>query len=852
MHGGHRTEVAHPEGRARALTAVPKRRWVGVTVSIAIVLIMFGAVLGAAGLIAVSPSEPTLRSPLFPTASKGVRNVPSALINDLASFLLYGCSGAFGHYTYGAIGPACNSNSLVGAGAGNPTTRNDAINNTLVTLFNTLNLSASQTSLFNATTQELLSYFAQRAEALVPFYLNTSWSNLVYDEIASYSGLTPALEGMVSAIGQQEWQDWNASLTTFQNFFGTGEAYCCSGTTNYLVTPAAPNPTKTSSAILLEGNQTKTFTVSPPWESWPAALSTTYYMNLEPGGIIVDANLENNTANSFANWTVTDLTTGAPAFAVPQMTYPQFVADAPIGSTGTDNMAGTFPEETTLYHISPFDLLKVSCVSGCTNLWSSIETFNAWTFHNVTGVTVPLNPLIPKTMAGTPSLFVASHIGGVLGNTNQTEPVPYLSGASAFPNGVCIGGANQFAGAGACTTQTVPQEGVATTLSAGPGQVVGGNTTMSTFAPTFQHLVNNTMLLVKAYYDVLRAATDNGTYAIPATCTVPFPSDAFPSATNPAVYSLSLPNIEAVYFSYLESISQSFGGSFSNTLEFCGDTNLVASFIGAKEWKVAMNITASIYLGSSAGAVYPNGTADPTSLATNPLTWPIQNVQPTLLYPYEFDWNVAIGSVQPVPFNDPIAGVLINYTRNAGYGVSGITPAWGVPTYLTLDGHGNYVYVSGGVSTTTSGLTNASAAEVYISSCVLDGVPEVSTCPLQTTYFDNFTIGLVHALISTVPPPSNGIPPGAFSLGGAACGTGGFSSWYDSWAGYIVSGVSSVFIYIGNGASHIPVIGGGIQAFFYALGCILGWVVLIIVIALIVWMVVKLAVAIVARRASRR
>jgi uncharacterized membrane protein len=55
------------------------------------------------------------------------------------------------------------------------------------------------------------------------------------------------------------------------------------------------------------------------------------------------------------------------------------------------------------------------------------------------------------------------------------------------------------------------------------------------------------------------------------------------------------------------------------------------------------------------------------------------------------------------------------------------------------------------------------------------------------------------------------------------------TQWYDSWVGLIVSGSASVFVYIGNAASKIPVVGGGLNTFFTDLGCIIGFIVLIIV-----------------------
>jgi hypothetical protein len=209
-------------------------------------------------------------------------------------------------------------------------------------------------------------------------------------------------------------------------------------------------------------------------------------------------------------------------------------------------------------------------------------------------------------------------------------------------------------------------------------------------------------------------------------------------------------------------------------------------------------------------------------------------VDPVLLYPYEYDWDVPVSSVSAIPVNDPAIGLLIDYSGNLGYGSGDTSPRWGVPTYLTLDGYGNYTLISGANSHQTSGTPYADGDAIDITSCVLDNVTK-SVCPLSVTYFNNFTYGVVHSVLSAVYIS----PPTLFpsSLGGTACGVTGFNAWYDAWAGYVVSGVASIFVWVGDAGSSWPVIGSDWQAFWTTFGCLIGWLVLIIVIVLLIWIV---------------
>lgn len=812
-----------------------RSRWT-VPLSLAVILLtLTSTLLNGAVIVSERPTAPyAVGSPpesIAPRASP----LPSSPLDYLPSSGSQLCQILFDSLVYTVYGYVCELGFSQGASGVVAGTRPDAINNTVIDLYNYLNQTASGAATFNATSQELLSYYADRAEAMAAYYVNQSWSPLVADEVATYSGFAASVEGMVTAIGEQEYQDWNASVQSFQNKFGAGQIYCCSGTTNMLVAPY-PNPTADASGIFVEGDQPQTFSITAPWEVWPSltpsGANQSYYFNIEPGGTLLNANFD-NASGSGANWTVTDLTTGA-NFPVPSLSFNAWVADSPTGS-------GRIAPLTQTYHVGQFDLLKATCDSGCAGGWPDLLTSGAYVFTNLSALKPRAIGSIPQSMEGNAVLFADSHVGGVLGNANLSVPLP-LPG-----QGVCIGGTSAFAGAGACSTETVPTGGFATDMSSGPGQVVGGTGALSGYGQTLEQLSTNVLVLAQAYHDVLRAITDNGTYAIPPLCSLPFPSDAFPSATNPAVYGLSVPNVEVAYLAYLGAVGRVFGTTFTGSMNVCGDSNLGIVYNWSSSWQLKLNLTASVYLGSPSGAVYANGSLDTSSVIADPSTWPIRDVSPAILYPYEFDMNVPVGAVYPIPLNDPTAALLINYTGNEGYGTYplGHTPKWGVPAYLTLNGHGDYVYVSGASSTTSSGLPNSTADAIYISSCDLAGVSK-SVCPLSAIYFNNFTFGVIHANLApscaslgTCPSSSGGF--GTLGGLGSGCGFQALDQWYDGWAGYIGSTVAGGFSAIGSLGSGIPVIGGGWSGFWNGLGCVLAWIVVIIVFFVLVYFVVVAA-----------
>lgn len=811
----------------------------------------------AAGVVAFPPASPArgygTATPPPPPAGW---NAPPAKFNPYAIMPAAGGPGTFCSYPFKFTNIYVVGTCLAyqaGAREAILGTRLDTAGNIVTSMWNTMNITASEAANWNATTQELLSYYSNRAEAVVPYFLNQSWTNLTQDELLTYSGLAPAIEGVQTAMGEQLYQNVNATVESFQNAFGAGAVYCCAATTNLLTNDPSAGPN--NAGLMVEGDQqAANFTVSPPFQLWGVStLATpppylwqgnTIYFNLAQGGTIVDANWLNQTT-PYGSWTVTDLTTGN-SYPVPDVTFANWASM-------------NFPTFTAVNPIGPFDLLKAQCTSGCSgvDVTSMLEVSGGFAFHGVSnyGYVPTMDGGEAVGATGTPVVFVGDHLAGALGNSYVSNlfPAPAL--------GVCIGLTVEFAG-GACSngngTITAPSIGNATqVLETQPGQAIGANSFYG-LAHTFQALTANVLVLAHAYYDVLRALTKNDTYAIPASCSIPFPSTAFPASVNPQVFGLTLAQTEIAYLSFLDANARGYGTSFVGDLGFCGDPNLGVSFNWSSTWNLRTNITASVYLGTPSGAVGLNGSMDPSSVLTSTSTWPIRNVDPTLLYPFELQANVPIGAVYPIPFNDPMAGVLINWTGNVNYGASATTPRWGEPTYLSLSGFGNAVYVNGTSSGFASGQATSTGDALYVSSCVIANVTQHGSCPISTTYFNSFTFGIVHAFafpscsalgVACVSPPG-GLGPGFPNTNN--CGFGGLNSWYDSWAGYVGGAVAVWFFHVGESANGIPLIGGGLAAGIEGLGCVVAWVVVILLVVFVAWVVFKLITTAFVWRARRR
>ncbi len=743
---------------------------------------------------------------------------------------------AFGIVGYLVGGSAC-SNTASGATTVNGANALSNAENIAFGLSNTLNVTNSGTANINSTFQELLSYYAGRAEAIVPYFLNFStWNATVEDNVLIYSGLISSLEGYETSFAYQQYQDWNATANSWDAAWGPGGTWESTQDAGFLYGQVAgaafPNSTIAINNVAIA--------VAPPLELWTINSLTSgggqnnSYFNIAPGGTIMNANIYNSSLfpTGYANYTVYDLTTGT-HFFMPQVTYTEYV---------NDNLPSVSKNES----IGQFDLLRVTCNFNCYQsvhnnaVYTTFETANAYEL-NAANLNI-------KNGVGVNSAIPTLSVYNTCNDPGALYPLGCQAARFRVPNegipnpAICITLVPiQASGTGACATERALTGGDSVELSnSTTGGAVGGNRTLYAFASTAQSLVNNTETMAYDYWLTLRAVTENGTYAIPPNCAIPTPSDAFPTATNFDNYNLSTNNVEAVYLAYLNAVARGYGEVFTNRVGFCGDQNLGFSFNWTGSWTpLILNITASIYIAGAYGnqtiPLNLNGTPAPNVTYLNVASWPVYNIDPTLLYPFEYQANVPVGKIYPVSVNNPIVGVLVNYSGNLDYRNPAFKPAWGIPTYVSLYGNGNYTYVSGNVSNIPSGKANDSGDAIMISSCVLNGFPQ-TICSIAVTYFANFTIGLVHSVIPTYPyiPPNNGI-------GSNICGTASLNAWYDAWASNIIVIGGTVFFYIGDAAAGIPDIGGALNSFFQYLGCFVGYVLLIIVIVFIFWVIFKVA-----------
>lgn len=800
------------------------RLWPTVVLSVTSVLLFAGASLAETGLVA---SSGTVAGPLSAFGSGGAvsnSHIKSALSgSDCASgwtFFWTFCLPQIGLpsgltcflpiplpivVNEAIFGPGCGVIPSSEVAAVNLANAHVAAQNLMTTLFNYLNVTNSGTANVNATFQELLSYYESRAEAIIPYFVGQPWNQTMYDFIATLSGLVPSLEGIEGSFASQQYQDWNATAAGWDIAFGSG------GTFDATTAQWDINETGTFSGNFPVAFNGYDVNVTRPYEDRTTYASggtggPTIYFNMAPGGTIVDANYAKQSGTGWqGNFTVFDLTQGT-HFFVPSESYGNWAN-------------GTIPLEAKLHNVSQFDLLKMVCNTNCSS--STLETDFAYAFENNTNL--PLGSQNQNTMI--PMVNVLNPAAGIY------WPVP----STRF--NTCIA----FSGPGnpPCDTSVTATGGNSIELSSGPGQAIGGNKTFLAFAETAQSLVNNTMTMAYDYWLTLRAITENGTYAIPPNCAIPTPSDAFPSATDYTNYKLSANDVEAVYLAYLNAVAREYGQVFTNQVNFCGNPNLGFSFNWSGSWKLLLNITASVYIGTNQTPLELNGTPNANISYSNVATWPAYNVDPALLYPYEYQMNVPVGKVYPIPLNNPLVAVLVKYPGNLYYGNAAFTPAWGVPTYASLTGNGNLSFVSGNLSTIQSGRFPSQGDAIEINSCVLNGIPQ-NPCDISVTYFNNFTIGLVHAVI----PPVIIVPPGTLGGLGNNCGFGVLDQFYDGWAGDIGSAIADGFAHIAQAVNGIPIIGGGISYLINGLGCIIAWIVIILILVLIAYIVYRIVLSV--------
>lgn len=773
--------------------------WSVTAVSAFVLVLLFGMPIFSSGAIKEQVSDqsaPPVQPSLAPSQSP---LDPIAQYCNLALSL-----GPVDIATYTPLGPACGDLAKFNPTVLNSINAHVAANNTAISTGDFLNITNAAVANLNATVQELLSYFEDRAESIIPYFLNQSWTQQIYDEIAIDSGLVPAIEGYELAYAFQQFQDWNATAQTWNAAFGASGQF--HSTSAALEQSKIEGGSPVNAPIVRNGFN---LGVTRPWQWWgtePFNNSTgmPVYFNLDPGGTVINAPSSIPGETVYPTLTIDDLTQN---FAVP---VPQVNASNWANQTN-------IPIVSTADHIGQFDLLKLTCSANCgaSGIFTSAQVSGGYAFENYS-----------TADAGSTLISLMSYKIAIYNFAAANIFQAWVPQSTK----VCVSLNPDPSGNDSCATYLEPTGGLSTATGSGPGAVAGSNRTLFSYASTMKGLVNNTMTMAYDDWVTLRALTENGTFAIPSDCSIPTPSDAFPADTDFANYQLNPLDLEVVYLSYLNSVARAYGESFTNGMEFCSDPNLALTYNWSHAWSPLLNISASVYLAGGQGPLFPNGSLDPTSQYTKPATWPVTNVDPSFLYPFDYQMDIPTNTVYAVPVNDPVAAVLMSYAGNVGYGI-GRSPSWGLPTHLDLTGSGNYIQISGSLSSVGSGSSNASGDALYLSSCTLRGVPE-NPCNVSVTYFNNFTFGIVHGLQSPVAAGGGGGGGGGIGLTNS-CGATVFNQWYDEWAGYVVETVSGFFGFIASGASAIPVVGGVFAAAIDGLGCLLAWITLIVLVVLI-------------------
>lgn len=688
-----------------------------------------------------------------------------------------------GHYLVCQVLPAAVLHAFGGAGCSNlgeakweawaAASELATMKNLLIMMGNSVNQTASAIANLNATSQELLSYFENRAEALVPYFLNVSWNESTRAQLAIDSGLVPAIEGLSMAYSYQMFQDWNATVTSWNNLFGVVGTYAHSGfpagtgiNKNYTIMTHHLGP-GSGVPLMVDGVN---YSVSVPWQAWNGTHHP-FFFNLMPGGTIICAPVSAGfTVASCPTYQIDDFTQGT-NFPVPAVSFDNFAQNHLV------------PSVSTLNHVGQFDLLKLVCKANCGSVLSDVETLGGYAFLNVSAAN-PDRLSAPPYYGISPQGFENSMVYRMF--------VAAQYGSSSFSEGwvpslefTYCGMVNDNFVGHRCDTGSINPAGNTTALGTGPAAVAAANDSALQYAPTFQHLLNNTVNDSEIYYLTLRAITNNSKVSIPADCVIPGPSAGLPASVNPGGYRLSVYDGLAAYWSYLNGVGKAFANRTIYGLEFCGKPNLALGFNWSASWLLRLKITASIYITNLQGLpVYPNGTRDPTAVYANPLTWPVKNITPTLLYSYEFVADLTVGAVTPIPANNPFAAILVNYSGNPLYHYNLSGNLWGIPTYLQLYGEGNFVYPNGTTSSVSGG-TPSKGSAIFISSCLLNNVAQAS-CNISVTYFNAFVFGHEHGLVG--PPP----PPGGGGSGGGGSGVnGGICSSLFGWIPFIGSAIVS-------------------------------------------------------------
>ena len=424
----------------------------------------------------------------------------------------------------------------------------------------------------------------------------------------------------------------------------------------------------------------------------------------------------------------------------------------------------------------------------------------------------------------TSGAYETGHSGA--GCTYSSEPANQGLSATSFPSatsGPGVGGLtwavdpNGICGAaGATTILTTPDPAsivqCAPTYS-GSGETSGnGCVTSGTAINTITgQLIANTTLSGQVYWAFIRSLGYTSLGSIPANCIIPAPYMALPSQFD--VGNLSLNQTIALYESFLQGMGNFYGAG--SAFSVChGPVQTPYNYTIWVYANLYVETWASVYINNGTAAVNGTGAAMAGERYGNVSTWAFVNATCT----------PALGGECHNPLYPAVTGqteiqnVLIAPTLKS-IAIPTLTK-WAVPADnpLLLFAYNNHtglnVYRLNGNGTKDIGPNGWGSAtggdSIYLNACFVNGT-SVTNCTVTLTTWDIY-VG------SSGPPPPPPPPPPPSS--GVEC-PGASSLWV---FGSIVNGVAGVF-------SGIPLIGTGV-------GCFVGYVVLVALIIVLVYVAV--------------
>jgi hypothetical protein len=424
----------------------------------------------------------------------------------------------------------------------------------------------------------------------------------------------------------------------------------------------------------------------------------------------------------------------------------------------------------------------------------------------------------------TTGAYESGHNGG--GCTYTSEPVNHGLAASSFnagDSGPSVGaltwtmaGNGDCGASGSTTILTTPNpSGIVQCAPtyAGSGAATNNSciTSGSAITTLTGQLIANATLSGQVYWAFIRSLGYTSLGSIPANCIIPAPYMALPSQFN--VGNLTLNQSVALYESFLQGMGNFYGAS--SAFSVCHGA--VQSPYNYTTWVFAnlyVETWASIYINNGTAAVNGTGAAMAGEHYGNVSTWAFVNATCT----------PALGGACVHPLYPPVAGqttiqnVLIAPTLKS-IAIPTLTK-WAVPADnpLLLFAYNNHtglnVYRLNGNGTRDLGPNSFGSRtggdSLYLNACFVNGT-SVTNCTVTLTTWDIY-VGQGGPSPPT-PPPS---PPSS----GTNC-PGSSSLWV---FGSIVNGVANVF-------SGIPLIGTGI-------GCFIGYVVLVALIIVLIYVAV--------------